>query len=75
MPYRRGAMESNSSKNRTHGLAALARSNSSRTYVKMSFDRFHIGFTHRFLACTDILIQQLRSLNPDEVQSTLLGYS
>lgn len=31
-PHRLGAIESNSSKNSTHGFAALARSNRSRTY-------------------------------------------
>lgn len=74
-----GAIESNSSKKRIQGFAADARSKRSRTLDKMSDHRYHRVWTsketHGFLACTDIFVENFRSLDADEVETTFFSDS
>lgn len=90
---RLGAILSNSSKNKTQGFAAEARSKRSRTCSKSKqtrvsslvlpspFNDFPLGqnrrkkkiSAHTLLTSTDVLVQDLRSLDADEVESALFS--
>lgn len=71
-----GAIESNSSKKSTHGLATAARSNRSRTYSKQirRCQPFSPLQSYRFLGRPDVLVQKFGPLDADEVKSTLLRH-
>ena len=71
-----GAIESNSSKKRTQGLAALARSNRSRTFRKSVNERSKAvrNTTCRLLTCSDVFVQKLRTFDADKVEPALFRH-
>jgi len=74
--YRLGAIESNSSKKRTHGLAELARSKMSRT-CRARISYFHCEeslITDSLFTGTNVFVQNLWSLYSNEIQPTLFCY-
>jgi hypothetical protein len=72
-----GAMESNSSKKSTQGLAALARSKRSRTFRK-SINKVSMAgrnTAYRLFTRADIFVEKLGTFDTYEVQTALFRNS